>query len=187
MDLAIHGGMSPEDIIAFIQEHTEEYSAMVKTEMQGAQDRADLVKDIASLCATLQRAKVGPDTAANMERAKAAHDELVAFAQKHPDVPVDLKTMTANTAAWSTNGHVEWESADHHTEEGVDKDMANGDLDCIINDLSNYKDKVNGDDKIGMMTLQEDASRMKELYELGSNLLAKGDQTSSVLINNIKG
>jgi hypothetical protein len=187
MDLAIHGGISPEDIIAFIQEHTEEYSAMVKTEMQGAQDRADLVKDIASLCATLQRAKLGPDTPANMERAKQAHDELVAFAEKHPEVPVDLKAMTANTGAWATNASISWDSADHHTEEGVDVKMANDDLDCAINDLSNYKDKVNGDDKIGMMTLQEDASRMKELYELGSNLLAKGDQTSNVLINNIKG
>ena len=98
-----------------------------------------------------------------------------------------MSGITANTGAWATNGSINWSSADHHTEEGVDAKPANEDLDATIRELSNYKDQITGDDKIGMMALQEDASRMKELYELGSNLLAKSDQVSNVLINNIKG
>jgi hypothetical protein len=179
MDLAIQGGMSPDAIIAFVQEHTEEYSAMVMTEMQDAKERTQLMKDIGDLTTVLTRSKpVKDDDDGNRKKFNDAQTALAAFHKKYPDFSLALDGATqamANFAAASDNkGH-------------LDVDSASEDMDRLINNLTNVKDKVSGDDKISMMNLQEDASNVKDLYELGSNLLAKLDQSGSVLISNIKG
>jgi len=186
MDLAIHGGMSPEDIISFVEQHTEKYSELIKAEMQQAQDRTDLMQDLANLASSLERCKAtGDDNTkeSNMQKFGDAHKAIEAFLTKHPEFEPELKGMSESTALWSTNHSM----VDGKKKEGVGTESANADMDKTIHDLTNRKDKIAGDDKIGMMTLQDDASRMKELYELGSNLLAKGDQVGNVLISNIKG
>ncbi len=190
MDLSIQGGMSPEDIISFIQQHTEEYSALIKTEMQTAERRTELMRDLAELASTLERSKgTGDDntTDSNMTKYGKANVALEAFHQKYPDLPIDLKVVTANTGAAATNHSIDYSTPEHKLSDGVSIDSMNGDLTKAISTLTNCKDQIAGDDKLGMMTLQEDASRMKDLYELGSNLLAKGDQVANALINNIKG
>jgi hypothetical protein len=199
MSMAVSGGFSPYDVIAFVQEHAEKYASMVKSEMQSAEDRSQLVREIADLSATLEDCKNRGDWA----KGKQA---LEAFMEKHPETwgggSMDMVQAVWDLDAWSrgqsivpssyaqTNyeGATTWGSSFHATwseSGGVDTPSAQSNVEGWVQRLNDWKDKVSGDDKIGMMTLQSDADQMKNLYEVGSNLVSKSDQIVSTIIGNI--
>jgi hypothetical protein len=202
MDTAIRGGISPEEIIAFIQEHTEDCAQQIKGEMREAQDRTDLVKDIADVAAKLEDFKTRKD----WNGMRAAIDE---FRATHEDTwggrAHDMSVWREQALAWSTEETIKPETyaqvndpdatdAASSYKVGYEKDQDWGDdqqaaaqamTGAWIQELNNWKDEVSGDDKIGMMKLQEDADRLKNLYELGSNLIGKIDGVASSIISNI--
>jgi len=192
-------GLSPYDVIAFIQEHTQVYSSMIKDEMTAAQDRTHLVKDIADLEAGLETCKAGGDW-------KRANQLVWDFQTKHPDTwgggSHDMCELACQTKAWSdgysmvpnsykqenyanatdagSSFHSSWGQ-----NAGVDVGSAQAILEEAIKKLDSWKDNINSDDKIGLMTLQEHAEDLKNLYETGSNLNAKTDQVASLIISNM--
>jgi hypothetical protein len=190
-------GLSPYDVIAFIQEHTQEYSSMIKDEMAAAQDRTHLVKDIADLEAGLETCKTSGDwTRAN----KLIWD----FQKTHSDTwgggPHDMCEWFSQTKAWSegcTVHNYQQENFANATDAGSSfhstwdqkRDLSNESAQPImeewIKNLDSWKDSVSSDDKIGLMTLQEHAEDLKNLYETGSNLNAKTDQVASLIISNM--
>jgi hypothetical protein len=202
MSMAIQGGISPEDIIAFIQQHTDDYAAQIKGEMQAAQDRTNLVKDIADVAAKLEDYKTRKD----WNGMRAAIDD---FRATHEDTwgghAHDMSVWREQAIAWSGSETIKAETyVQKNNPDATDaassytvvyeKDQDWGDdqqaaaqamTGAWIQELNNWKDEVSGDDKIGMMKLQEDADRLKNLYELGSNLVAKIDGVASSIINNI--
>ncbi len=199
MSMGVSGNFSPYDIIAFVQQHTEKYASMVKAEMQSAEDRSQLVREIADLSADLEDSKNRGDWT-------KAKQSLVAFMDKHPETwgggSMDMIDTFCNLKAWSEGGAIvpgtytrttyddatTWNSSFHSewsTSSGVDAASAQSNMQAWIQRLNDWKDKVSGDDKIGMMTLQSDADRMKNLYEEGSNLVAKLNQIASTIIGNI--
>jgi hypothetical protein len=203
MSMAVNGGFSPYDIIAFVQEHAEKYAAMVRSEMQAAEDRTQLVRDIADFAAALSDAKTRGDW-------KTARSLIAKFMTNHPETwgggSMDLIAAYCNTKAWDEGtviakdsyhqenfpGATSWEQSFHSTWTGVSGDAFKDGtpamqsiLDDVIKRLDDWKEKVTGDDKIGLMTLQADADRMKNIYEQGSNLVAKESQIASLIISNI--
>ncbi len=199
MSLAVSGGYSPYDIIAFVELHAGEYAQMVKSEMQSAQDRSQLVREIADLSASLEDAKNRGDWS-------TAKKALETFMQKHPETwgggSMDMVEALWNLDAWSqgkslvpgsyhqTNyeGATDLWSSFHFTSGysgGVDKAGAQSNVESWVQRLNDWKDKVTGDDKIGLMTLEADADQQNHLYEEGSNLISKSDQTTSTIIGNI--
>jgi hypothetical protein len=68
------------------------------------------------------------------------------------------------------------------TQGGIDKDKINATLDTWMNDMSAWKDKVSGDDKIAMMKLQEDADNLKNVYGMGSALTSKFNEIAANLV-----
>jgi hypothetical protein len=202
MTMAIQGGISPEEIIAFIQEHTADCAQQVKGEMQAAQDRTALVKEIADLAAKLEDFKARGDWV-------LLHTEIENFQKTHEDTwgghEHDMAIWITQTQLWSegktmvdgtfvqknhpgaTDG---WSS--FTTECVANLEFTDSTKDCAktivaswIQELTNWKDALGSDDKIGMMKLQEDADRLKNLYELGSNLISKVDGCASSIIGNI--
>jgi len=196
-------GLSPYDVIAFIQEHTQAYSSMIKDEMGAAQDRTALVKDIADLQAGLETCKTKGDWT-------RAHTLIESFQRTHPDAwgggAQDMCSWISNTKAWSEGaainpGSYQQENIDqgdskeangwgsfHSTwtqSSGVKSEDAQADMEEWIKNLDSWKDTINSDDKIGLMTLQEHAEDLKNLYETGSNLNAKTDQAASLIISNM--
>ena len=101
--------------------------------------------------------------------------------------------MTENSYQQENSpGATSWENSFHSTWVGQSGDAFTGAtgamqsiLDATIKRLDDWKDKVASDDKIGLMTLQADAERMKNLYEQGSNLVAKESEIAGVIISNI--
>jgi hypothetical protein len=201
MSMTIQGGISPEEIIAFIQEHTDSCAEQVKGEMQAAQDRTDLVKDIADLAAKMEDYKTRGDWA-SLDKA------IVDFAETHKDAwgggSHDMVLWVQQTRGWARHATLDTfgqvnnaDATSYETSYTVsgrynDKNWDNNVEDAAktmvaswIQDLNNWKDQVSGDDKIGMMKLQEDADRLKNLYELGSNLISKVDGCASSIIGNI--
>jgi len=203
MTMAVNGGLSPYDVIAFVQEHAEKYAAMVKSEMKAAEDRSQLVRDIADFVAGLSDANSRADW-------KTARALTAKFMTDHPETwgggPMDMIATYCNLKAWdeqtvmtensyqqeNSPGATSWENSFHSTWVGQSGDAFTGAtgamqsiLDATIKRLDDWKDKVASDDKIGLMTLQADAERMKNLYEQGSNLVAKESQIASVIISNI--
>ena len=89
-------------------------------------------------------------------------------------------------------GATSWENSFHSTWSSQSGDAfkdATGTMQSIlgaaIKRLDDWKDKIVSDDKIGMLTLQADAEHMKNVYEEGSNLVAKESQIASLIIGNI--
>ena len=203
MTMAIQGGISPEEIIAFIQQHTEDYSAQIKGEMQAAQDRTALIKDIADLAAKMEDFKTRKEFG-------EMHDAIDEFLTTHKEAwgghEHDMAVWIAHTQTWAgkhtikpntyvqtnhpdatTGGssfYATWGSEDNFNDDGIQQDIQNI-VSGWIQQLNNWKDQVSSDDKIGMMKLQEDADRLKNLYELGSNLISKVDGCASAIISNI--
>jgi hypothetical protein len=201
MSMPVTGIYSPYDVIAFVQQHTEECSKMVKSEMQAAQDRTQLVRDIADLTSALEDAK----NRADWHKARVLTAE---FMTKHPETwggrSMDLIEAYCNMKAWD-EGHViaantysqvnypdgsnwgesfhsEWVNAEANDDtKPAQQSMLAG----WIKRLDDWKDQTTSDDKISMMTLEADADHMKNLYETGSALVAKTDQTMSTIIGNI--
>jgi hypothetical protein len=196
-------GLSPYDVIAFIQEHTQAYSSMIKDEMGAAQDRTHLVKDIADLQAGLETCKTSGDWT-------RAHTLIEDFQKTHRDAwgggAHDMCEWISNTKAWSEGvtidpGSYKQENFDqgdskeangwnsfHSTwqnKPGLSTEGAQGHMEEWIKNLDSWKDTINSDDKIGLMTLQEHAEDLKNLYETGSNLNAKTDQVASLIISNM--
>jgi hypothetical protein len=192
-------GLSPYDVIEFIKEHTEVYSSMIKEEMGAAQDRTQLIKDVADLEAGLQNCKASGDWT-------RAHKLIEDFQSTHKDAwgggAHDMCEWLSNTQAWSQGVHIDegtykqvnyanaqnGGSSFHSTwtqTSGVDNGRAQGCMQEWIEKLDSWKDSINSDDKIGLMTLQEHAEDLKNLYETGSNLNAKTDQVASLIISNL--
>jgi hypothetical protein len=215
MTTAIQGGISPEEIIAFIQTHTEECSQQVKGEMLSAQDRTTLTKDIADLAARLE------DLAARGDFEKA-HAEVEGFFKTHEQAcgghEQDMSCWVSDSEAWRdknttaqdtgategqlaatdyspltasagmlgavlVGGHIRPDPANSST--GDVQVDAKPIIESWIKELNAWKDEISSDDKIGMMKLQEDADRLKRLFELGSNLISKVDGCAGSIISNI--
>jgi hypothetical protein len=202
MSMAIQGGISPESIIAFIQQHTEDCALQVKGEMQAAQDRTGLVKDVADFAAKMEDCKTRGDWG-GLDKAIAdfaethkeawgggSHDMVLWMLQTrgwerretlNPDTygQVNNADATSFETSYSVTGKYN-DNWDNNVENDAKTMVASW-----IQELNNWKDQVSGDDKIGMMKLQEDADRLKNLYELGSNLISKVDGCASSIIGNI--
>jgi hypothetical protein len=200
MSMAIQGGISPEEIIAFIQEHTEAYAAQIKGEMQAAQDRTGLVKDIADLASKMEDYKTRGDWV-------GFATAISNFAEKHEEAwggaAHDMVPWLIQAVAWAGgrtvnayNETINPDATDFRSSYSASPDTKANWNDDIANDaksmasawiqqLTDWKDEISGDDKIGMMKLQEDADRLKNLYELGSNLIAKVEGCASSIIANI--
>ena len=193
-------GFSSDGYIEFIKEHAEEFSAMARNEMESAQDRTHLVRDIADFAANLESMKARGDW-------KGARQATWDFMTKHRETwaggSMDLTEMYCNLKAWD-EGHTiaantykqenfpgdTWQSSFHSDwQTGGPIDDAKGDaqaaMDTWIKKLGDWKDTVTGDDKIGVMKLQADADQARNLYDLGSNLISKEAQTMSLIISNI--
>jgi hypothetical protein len=218
MTTAIQGGISPEEIIAFIQTHTEECSEQVKSEMLSAQDRTKLAKDVADLAARLE----GLVACGQFEQ---VHAEIETFFKTHELTGAgneqDMAAWVSDSEAWrdkdttaqdtgatkgqiaataygavaaSANmvgavvvgGHIRPDpSTSADSSPGVAQADAKPTVESWIKELNAWKDEIASDDKIGMMKLQEEADRLKRLFELGSNLISKVDGCASSIIGNI--
>jgi hypothetical protein len=207
MTAQIQGGISPEEIIAFIQTHTEECSQQVKDEMLSAESRTKLTKDIADLAAKLE------DLAARGEFEKV-HAEIESFFKTHEQAwagrDQDMTSWVSDSEAWRDKGTTAKDTAaseqqipateyqsftapvamigarlvgGHIVEDKTDPKPT---VEAWIKELDAWKDEIASDDKIGMMKLQEEADRLKRLFELGSNLVAKVDGCANSIIGNIR-
>jgi hypothetical protein len=203
MTMAIHGGLSPEDIIAFIREHTDTYAQQIKGEMQAAQDRTQLVKDLADFAARLEDYKTRKDWS-GLSRA------IEAFMNAHPALtwggkPHDMGLWLKQADAWACHRTIRYgtysqqnhpdakdartsftfqQEADAEWDDDVEAAVQTM-VTSWIQEMNNWKDQISSDDKIGMMKLQDDADRLKNLYELGSSLVAKVNGCASSIIANI--
>src|SRR5262245_55881855 len=202
MSMAVGAGLSPYDVIAFVQEHAEKYAGMVKSEMQAAEDRSKLVRDIADFVAGLSDANSRGDW-------HTARTLTAKFMTDHPETwgggSMDMIETYCNLKAWDEHAVIEansyqqenlpgaasWENSFHSTwiQSGDGFKDATGamqsTLSAAIKRLDDWKDKIAGDDKIGMIIFQVDAEWMKNLYEQGSNFVAKESEIASVIIGNI--
>jgi hypothetical protein len=203
MSMTIQGGISPEEIIAFIQEHTEDYASQIKGEMQAAEDRTSLVGDLARLAGKLQELEAGGQL-------KSIHAELEAFLSTHEQTwggrEHDITFWLCNAQAWrdgctmvdgtyehenhpdATDGASSFCATFDQTQNLDDPNVRSGLKDMVkswVDQLNNWKDEVSSDDKIGMMKLQENADRLANLYKLGSNLVSNVDGCASSIIANI--
>lgn len=199
-------GISPYEVIEFVQEHASAEAKLVRGEMKAAQDRTALVKDIGDLASDLAGAKVSGDYT-------QAYKKLGAFMEKHSETwgggSNDLCEMVSNLQAWSGGTLMQagtykqtsypdaagpWSSFGSSWDPGAaidpnDKDQKaaiGGALDSFVQKLNDWKDKVSGDDKISMMALTSDAEDLKNVYGMGSNLNSKFDEITSHLISQIK-
>ena len=185
--------ISPSSVNAFVAHHAHEYSSMIGDEMKSAQDRATLMRDVASLTATLQ-------ASAGTQNWAGAHAAIDAFIKDHPDVAMtaDFSEISAQTKAWADGGSVAKfnvcaapsDGHPNYSFEGggpIGLDDARKHMDMFIGKANAWKDKIGGDDKLAMMSLTQHAEDLKNIYQMGSNLNAALNQPMNTIVGNIKG
>lgn len=192
-------GISPHMVMAFVQQHTAEYSSMIKEQMEKAHGRLQLMKEIAALAAQLELAK-------NTERWDIANEAIGEFMKYNKEAwgggEHDMCTWWAHTSSWSkgksvvadTYEQVNHPNANHgwaswkgtwKESDGVDTDSARSMVENWIKQLNAWKDDIGGKDKLALMELSDSSSRLNELYQLGSNLNAKLNDAAMTIISNV--
>ena len=195
-------GFSSSEVLAFVEAHAQENAGLVRREMNEAQGRNKLSREIADLAAGLAHCKDAKDW-------PTARDLIGAFMKEHPELvgtKNDLTPLYFQADAWAHGNVVvkdsyhqtnydnggEWGANFTATDQVVPADPFPHDacqsmVQQAIDTMTSWKDEVSGDDKLAIMQLTQDAEEMKNIYSVGSNLLSSGNQTKQTLIGNMRG
>lgn len=194
-----NSGISPYMVMAFVQQHSAEYSSMIKDQMNSAHGRLQLMKELAELAGQLELAKT-------TERWDIANEAIGEFMKHNKEAwggaEHDMCVWWAHTSSWSkgksvvgdsykqTNlpdaedGWHSWKGTWNESS-GIDKDKAKSMIDSWIKEINAWKDDLAGKDKLALMQLSESSSRLNELYQLGSNLNSKYHEAAMTIIGNM--
>lgn len=194
-----NGGISPQMVIAFVQQHAAEYGAIIKEQMNAAHGRIQLMKEISDLAAQLELAK-------STDRWDIANEAIGEFMKHNKEAwggaEHDMCTWWAHTSSWSKGNSVDpdtykqvnhldpvdgwhsWKGTWKETD-GIDTLAAKDMVTAWVKELTAWKDDLAGRDKLALMELSDSSSRLNELYQLGSNLNSKHHDAAMTIIANV--
>jgi hypothetical protein len=206
-DIGPTGYMSDGDIIAWLQEKSDDQYTKLRDQMGASSERGQIMKGLADLGATADEnhsANVNVDSIQKFLDAHAGSPEAKDYSEKLIKWQITMLPATnelgdAEMIAQNidTAPLSDAQKADLHAALNSALDPDNAEASTLANDgqtytnfandMKNTTDDLGRVDQLGLIQIQQLVSDAKQTDQMASNILSSRDQASNAIVGNIRG